>query len=226
MSIHHHLDDASLMRYASGDLDPAFCVIVASHLAMCETCRNAVRMAEALGGDCLEHGPQADVSADAFARISHLLDAEAENRPTATAAVMERPKEVSTQVNAEVPLPLQGLIGDSIDALDWQWLAPGVHRHRIEMAGTSSSLFMLKIGPGRKMPEHGHGGVEMTLVLRGSYSDTFGRFGRGDIADLDEHVEHQPFVDSAEACVCVVATEEPTQFKGVMSRLLQPLVGI
>lgn len=222
MSIHHHLDDASLMRYASGDLDPAFSVIVAAHLAMCGLCRNAVRLAEAVGGDCLEQAPQAEVSEDAFARLSQTIDAEAGREPERPVAIQE-PVE---QLQSDVPLPLQALIGGSLDDIRWQWIVPGVQRHRIELAGSGSSLFMLKIGPGRKMPEHGHGGTEMTLILRGSYRDVIGRFGPGDIADLDEHVEHQPTVDSRDPCICLVATEQPTQFKGLVSRLMQPLVGI
>ncbi|MCP4315625.1 MAG: transcriptional regulator [Hyphomicrobiales bacterium] len=222
MSIHHHLDDASLMRYASGDLDPAFCVIVASHLAMCGQCRNAVRLAEAVGGDCLGQTPQATVSDDAFARLSQMIDAEAGRQPEKPVAVQDP----AGQLQSNVPLPLQHLIGGSLDDLNWRWIVPGVHRHRIELASTDSSLFMLRIGPGRKMPEHGHGGTEMTLVLSGSYKDAIGRFGPGDITDLDEHIEHQPSVDSQDPCICLVATEEPTQFKGLVSRLMQPLVGI
>ncbi|MEX3007185.1 ChrR family anti-sigma-E factor [Hoeflea sp. TYP-13] len=222
MSIHHHLDDASLMRYASGDLDPAFCVIVASHLAMCEGCRKAVRLAEAVGGDCLDRTEEASLSADSFARLSQMIDAEAGRQTPAPAAA----KASAADIRSDVPLPLQSLIGNSLDDVNWQWVVPGVQRHRIELAGTGSSLFMLKIGPGRKMPEHGHGGTEMTLVLSGSYRDAIGRFGPGDIADLDEHVEHQPAVDSDDPCICLVATEEPTRFKGFVSRLMQPLVGI
>ena len=222
MRVHHHLDDASLMRYASGDLDPAFCMVVASHLAMCDECREAVRLAEAVGGDCLHQAPDAVVSDGALARITQMIDADAAQD---RAPVLEMPK-AAANAASDVPLPLQSLVGGSLDDVDWQWVVPGVQRHRIELAGTDSSLFLLKINPGRKMPEHGHGGTEMTLVLRGSYSDSFGRFGPGDIADLDEHVEHQPAVDSDEPCICLVATEEPTQFKGFVSRLMQPLVGI
>jgi len=64
------------------------------------------------------------------------------------------------------------------------------------------------------------------LILSGSYTDVFGTFRRGDIADLDEHVEHQPIVDGDLPCICLVATEAPTRFKGFFSRLLQPLTGI
>lgn len=222
MSIHHHLDDATIMRYASGDLDPAFCIVVASHLAMCETCREAVRLAEAVGGEYLEHGAYAAVSDGAFDRLTRMLDTEETREPVLAEAVQQ----AASVEQSDVPLPLQNLIGKSLDEVNWQWVVPGVQRCKIELTSTESSLFMLKINPGRKMPEHGHGGTEMTLILQGSYSDSMGRFGPGDIADLDEHVEHQPAVDSAEPCICLVATEEPTQFKGIVSRLMQPLVGI
>ena len=46
------------------------------------------------------------------------------------------------------------------------------------------------------------------------------------VADLDAEVEHQPVVDSEQACICLVATEHPARFKGWISRLLQPLVGM
>ena len=222
MRVHHHLDDASLMRYASGDLDPAFCMVVASHLAMCDESREAVRLAEAVGGACLHQVPDAEVSDGALARITQMIDADmAQEKPPAPEAKM-----IAANGASDVPLPLQDLVGGSLDDVDWQWVVPGVQRHKIELAGTDSSLFLLKINPGRKMPEHGHGGTEMTLVLRGSYSDSLGKFGPGDIADLDEHIEHQPVVDSDEPCICLVATEEPTQFKGFVSRLMQPLVKI
>lgn len=222
MSIHHHLDDASLVRYASGDLDAAFAIVVASHLSMCADCREAVHLAEAMGGNCLAETPAADLSQGAFMRLSQRIDAELEKDQ-----VQPVEQKVSGFVlTADVPLPLSYLIGDSLDDLAWRYVVPGVQRYRIDMAETQSSLYLLKIGSGRTMPEHGHGGTEMTLILRGSYSDAIGKFDRGDIADLDEHVEHQPVVDSSEPCVCLVATEEPTRFKGLVGRLMQPLVGI
>lgn len=222
MSIHHHLDAATLMRYASGDLDTAFTIVVASHLAMCDTCRASVRLAEAMGGHCLDDAPAPMLSDGAFARLSHAIDAGvARDMPAA-------PVGHDTQVRraSDVPLPLRQHVGDTLDDVNWRMIVPGVHRHRIELADTNSSLYMLKIGEGRKMPEHGHGGPEMTLVMRGSYTDVLGHYGAGDVADLDEHVEHQPVVNSSEPCICLVATEEPTQFKGIVSRLMQPFVGI
>ncbi|GKX34135.1 MAG: anti-sigma-E factor ChrR [Rhizobiaceae bacterium MnEN-MB40S] len=214
MTVHHHLDDASIMRYASGDFDEAFAVVVASHLAMCPEGREAVRAAESLGGAVLEASEGTPLSAGAFDRLSRMLDVEPEAPP---------PPE---PVSGDVPLPLSRLIGDNLHDVPWRTIVPGMQRHRIDIASTTSSLYMLKVAPGKKMPEHGHGGAEMTLILEGSYSDVFGRFAAGDIADLDEHVEHEPIVDSDVDCICLIASEHPTRFKGLISRILQPFIGI
>jgi putative transcriptional regulator len=76
------------------------------------------------------------------------------------------------------------------------------------------------------VPEHGHGGAELTLVLTGSYSDATGRYHRGDVADLDEDVEHQPVVDPDGPCICLIASETKAKFRGMLARLLQPIIGV
>jgi putative transcriptional regulator len=218
MSVQHHLDSATLLRYASGDLDEAFSVIVASHLAMCAECRHAARMAEEVGGRMLETGETAALSAGAVERLLARLDENAEP--------IRHPDAVAPE-SSDVPAPLRRLIGGGLDRVAWKTVAPGVRKHDIALGpGAASALYMLHIAPGKAVPEHGHGGAEMTLILSGAYRDELGLFGPGDIADLDEDVEHQPKVEPGEACICLVATEAPTRFKSFFSRLLQPLIGI
>jgi putative transcriptional regulator len=217
MNVCHHLDDATLLRYASGGLDEAFSTVVASHIAMCGKCRLAARRAEAIGGYLLEDGEPEALSTGAFDRVMERLD-------SASAPAAEP---VTPEPAGDVPLPLRRFVGHSLDAVSWKTVAPGVRKHAIALpSGSASSLYMLSIAPGKAVPEHGHGGDEMTLILSGAYQDALGRFGPGDVADLDEHVEHQPKVEHGEPCICLVATEAPTRFKGLFSRLLQPLVGI
>lgn len=218
MSVQHHLDSATLLRYASGDFDEAFSVIVASHLAVCAECRQAARMAEEVGGRLLETGETAELSAGAIDRLLARLDENAEP--------IRRPEPASAEAS-DVPAPLRRFLGDRLQGIDWKTVAPGIRKHDIALGpGAEGSLYMLHIAPGKAVPEHGHGGAEMTLILSGAYRDALGRFGPGDIADLDEDVEHQPRVEPGEPCICLVATEAPTRFKGFFSRLLQPLVGI
>ncbi len=216
MTVSHHLDNSTLLRFASGDLDDAFSVVVASHLAMCEECIHALTIAEDIGGELMEIEAPASLSSDALDRVMAGIDM----NPSQIEYQAVRPTP-----DADVPVPLRRHIGDRLDKVAWTTVAPGIRRHRIQLE-TSSSLYLLHIGPGKMVPEHGHSGAEMTLILSGAYQDALGRFGPGDIADLDEHVEHQPKVEPEAPCICLVATEAQTRFKGIFSRLLQPLVGI
>ncbi|MGB3022328.1 MAG: ChrR family anti-sigma-E factor [Methyloceanibacter sp.] len=216
MKIAHHPDRATLMSYAAGSLDEAFATVVATHLASCAECRSRLRETEEIGGNLLEAIDAVPLDAAAFERAMRRL-----NEPVEQTLVEPEQRKPS------LSRPLARLVGGGLDDVAWKTVAPGVAMHRLPTSKAArGSLRLLKIAPGKKIPEHGHGGTEITLVLTGSYRDAFGRFGPGDVADLDENVEHQPMVDSSEPCICLVATEAPTRFKSVFGRLFQPLVGI
>ena len=85
---------------------------------------------------------------------------------------------------------------------------------------------LIKAAPGAVVPDHGHAGAELTLVLRGALIDATGRYGPGDVADLDEEVEHTPAADATAGCICAVANERPSRFHGLLARLLQPWHGL
>ena len=217
MKIDHHLDPATLVAHAAGTLDEAFDVVAASHLAWCPDCREAARQVSLLGGEMLGSLEGTDVSEQCRSRTLSMLD---------TATLHRFPK--SPPSRGEVPEPLGRLLGGKLLAdLAWKRKAPGLALFDLPLAQASSSkLFLMRIAPGIAMPEHGHGGEEITLILSGAYNDKFGRYARGDVADLDENIEHQPVVETGAPCICLVATEAPTRFKSWPARLLQPLIGI
>lgn len=212
----HHLDHSTVLAYAAGTLDEAFTIVVASHLALCPTCRKAVHDAEALGGELLSQIGDSAVSSDCRAKTLSALDQATIHRFPAVA-----PK-------SELPVPLARLLNaTSFDGIAWKTKAPGVAMFDIKLPSyAKGQLKLLRIGAGRAMPEHGHGGEEITLVLQGAYRDHMGRFARGDVADLDEDIEHKPVVEQDGDCICLVATEAPTRFKSLAARLMQPFVGI
>lgn len=212
----HHLDDSTLLAYAAGTLDEAFTVVAASHVAVCPACRAAVRAAESLGGALLEQADEAPVSADCRARTMASLE-----RTLFTGRRAPLPR-------TELPLPLaRRLSVTRFSDLPWKKKAPGVAMLDVKLSGgANSQLRLMRISAGRAMPEHGHGGEEITLVLQGAYTDHMGRFAEGDVADLDEAIEHRPVVEQSRDCICLVATERPTRFKSLAARLIQPFVGI
>lgn len=216
MKPNHHLDDSTLLAYAAGTLDEAFSVVAAAHVAVCPACRDAVRAAEALGGELLETVGSSLVSDDCRSRTFAALEQAGLYRlPVAG----PRPA---------FPRPLAQLLPvASLSDLAWKKKAPGVAVFDVKLpTSAKGQLKLLRIGAGRAMPEHGHGGEEITMVLKGAYVDHMGRFAEGDVADLDEDIEHRPVVEMDGDCICLVATERPTRFKSFTARLMQPFVGI
>ena len=213
----HHLDYSTLMAHAAGTLDEAFAVVAAAHMSACPVCREALREAEAVGGTLLEQMPKQNVSDACRTRTLAALE-----------GIVPEPRRSASAPAPAIPAPLARLIGTSdFSGIVWKSKAPGVSMFDIKLpAGARGQLKLLRIGAGRAMPEHGHGGEEITLVLKGAYRDHIGRFAAGDVADLDEDVEHKPVVENDQDCICLVATERPTRFKTLAARLMQPFVGI
>ncbi|MGI9382772.1 MAG: ChrR family anti-sigma-E factor [Methyloligellaceae bacterium] len=224
MIIQHHPDEATLMSYAAGTLSEALSVVVASHLELCPHCRARARELEALGAVLLDDVAPEDMSDASLAVFWQKLDALDDK---VLRIHPERAAKEMTGTASGLSGPLAKLLGRPLAEVRWKRLAPGIRYHRLPLSDPSrGDLRLLKIAPGRTLPEHGHGGSEITLILSGSYHDRFGRFGPGDVADLDAEVEHQPIVDPEQECICLVASEHPARFKGLLSRLLQPLVGM
>ena len=227
MTINHHLDNATLLAYSAGALDESMSVVVASHLAWCPQCHRASRCGDHLGGALIDDISEEPMSDGALARIMDCLDTASDTTSDVAVLADHRKPRRPDPALGELPPPLARRLGIPISEIKWRRAGPGVHTHALPLSSSASGkLCLMRIAKGRTMPEHGHGGVEMTLVLSGSYVDKFGTFATGDVADLDIDVEHQPIVDSHEDCICLVAQEAPARFKGIIGRLLQPFIGI
>ncbi len=225
MKIKHHPDDATILAYAAGTLDEGFAVLVSCHLETCPHCRQSLKTAEMIGGAALESTEEAAIADGSFGRLLERISAS--EAAASTQAPVRQSRVRRSEDWQKLPRALEDYMGGTIDNIDWKRVGPGVWQKPISLSGTAStSMRLLRIAPGRSVPEHGHGGQEMTLIISGAYQDEIGYFGPGDVADLDEHVEHQPRVVSDEDCICLAVTEAPTRFKGFVSRLLQPLFGI
>ncbi|MEL7303888.1 MAG: ChrR family anti-sigma-E factor, partial [Pseudomonadota bacterium] len=177
--IAHHPDHATLMSYAAGALPESLSAVVSMHVAMCPKCRSEVRRMEQLGAALLSAMEKQQVEPVAAAALQIPAGAEA-----ASAA-------------HESDDPVERLTGSKLDDINWKRLGFGVWHHPIPLSGDASGdLRLIKVQKGQAMPEHGHGGSELTLVLDGSYTDEVGTFAAGDVADLDDTIEHRPIADS------------------------------
>lgn len=219
MTIKHHPDLSMLMSCAAGSQPEAMAAVMASHLAVCTACQREVARMERIGAALFDKIEPAPVMGDAPLVAMRAGEACPDAGPQRGFAV--------NAAGSEVPPPLVPLLGTSLDDIPWRRIAPGIWHHPIELSkGAKGDLRLLKVAPGKAMPEHGHDGEELTLLLRGSYRDETGEYRAGDVADLDEEIEHQPVADPETGCICLVATNGKVRFKGLFARMVQPFTGL
>ncbi len=214
-TIMRHPDPATLMNYAAGCLAEPLAAVTAAHISMCGECH-----AELAGMELL---------------CAALLS-KAELVPIGAAMQVPcRPADVSScevarsliDAGNKLPAPIAAAFQLSFETIRWKRLGPGIWHHRLPLSpGVGGDLRLLKIGPGRVMPDHGHGGSELTLVLDGAYNDETGSYRRGDMQDVDETVEHTPVADKVTGCICLIASERPARFKSLVGKLMQPWTGM
>jgi putative transcriptional regulator len=214
----HHPDDSTLMSFAAGSLPEPLALIISAHCSVCPACAAEVKMMERIGAVMF-----ADLEPQALAKATPVIALQGVEATVVTSA----PSKPVSSLASDVPLPLRHLIGDTLDDVQWQRLGLGVwHAPVLQHKSGRGDVRLLRVEPGRAMPEHGHGGSELTMILRGAYQDEIGRFGPGDVADLDVDVEHRPVADAQTGCICIIASEKQAVFKGFFARLIQPLTGI
>lgn len=222
MSIEHHLDSATIMAFAAGTLSPGVALVASCHVDVCPLCREEVIKAQAIGGALLDSQPKANMSEDALSLALARLDDE-ETVTQAPVQQLAEAKDVDFGTDL-MPKSLRPYIDAPLDELKWRTIVPGVKVYDLPVSGRDSTR-LLRISPGVPIMHHSHKGVELTMVLRGSFSDEIGRFKHGDIADLDEQTTHQPVTDTHVDCICLVATDAPLKFSSFVGRLVQPLLG-
>ncbi len=221
MTANHHPLDATLLAYATGQLSEGLSLVVATHLAWCAGCWESVDTVEAVGGVLLSQALPAECNEALLAQTLSAL----KGRPAVAPTPAPKPTESCILAELQLPQPLRGYV-ERLGPRRWGRLGPGVEQiSLVRQTGARGTVRLLRIRPGIQLPRHGHGGSELALVLAGAYRDEIGRFARGDLADLDQEITHQPRADEREGCVCLIATEGRLRFERRLLRLLQPVLG-
>ena len=115
--------------------------------------------------------------------------------------------------------------GKELGSVKWKNIGRGV-KQSILKTDSDASARLLYIPAGTAMPNHSHNGLEMTLVLKGSFHDEKDLFKRGDIEIGDQDLHHNPTASNDGPCICLVASDASLRFKSIIPRLLQPFFKI
>jgi putative transcriptional regulator len=220
--IRSHPQPDTLMSYASGTLPAAISGVIACHISMCGDCQSHMRLLEMVAGLMLDGMPPPQ-SDDLFE--SRALK-QAMERSTAAFAPEPAHQRYPDNDDDFLPGPLANYLGMSGDQIPWQRLPKGIRQYWVTVPEDGGHLRILRIPPGAMLLEHTHGGMEATMILRGTYSDYTGDYKRGDVSEMGEGMEHMPTTVSSEGeCICIVGSETRPRYSRWYARLLQPLIG-
>lgn len=211
-TIRHHITEDLLMGYATGSLPQAFDFVVASHVSLSDDARARLETLEAVGGAVLCDMDGADIADDSLAKTLAKIGAMG-------------PVMAHESACGVLPAPLQRVVGGDIDKVHWKSIGRGA-KQCVLHSDDDASARLIYIPAGQAMPKHSHRGTEMTLVLQGAFRDEDGHYARGDMEIADEQVDHSPVAEPGEACICLVATDAPLKFDGIIPRIAQRFMNI
>jgi putative transcriptional regulator len=208
-SIKHHLTTPLLMGYAAGTLPEAFSLVVATHVSLCDECRAALAAFDAVGGETmLAAAPVVMADSALAATLAKIAMGD---------AVTEVPHRTGPY-----PAPMAAYM---THPPKWRKIGGGV-KQIVLHTGARATVRLLKIPAGSAVPDHGHKGTELTLVLQGAFADQTDRFGVGDLEIANEDMRHTPIAESGPDCICLAATDAPLAFHGLLPRIAGRIMGI
>ncbi|MEM9794950.1 MAG: ChrR family anti-sigma-E factor [Pseudomonadota bacterium] len=218
MTITHSIDDSYLMGFAAGLLPEPFDLLVATAVSLDDEARARLAGFEAMGGALMMESEVAPLRDDTFDAVM--------GRIMGTPPDDMIHSDIKTpRMDPTFPQPLREVVGGDLDEVRWRSAGMGVKQAILRM-GESGSVRLLKIPAGKAMPDHGHKGTEITLVLRGAFHDGADRYGRGDVEVADPDVHHTPVAEAGEDCICLVVTDAPLEFQGLLPKIAQRFLQI
>lgn len=202
------------MGYSAGTLPEAFNLLIATHISMCDDCRAALAEYDAVGGEVLMGTGMAEMDEDSYEATLKLI--------------MSGPAQVPSPVPANdgiFPSPLKDYVKGDLDAVKWRKIGGGVSQMVLKTS-KDATVRLLKIPAGTAVPDHGHRGTELTLVLQGAFRDEVDRFAAGDVEVANEDMIHTPVAEPGMDCICLAATDAPLRFQHLVPRIAQRFMNI
>jgi putative transcriptional regulator len=209
-----HPDSEWLEQFAAGSLGVGQALCVSVHLAQCPACRRDVDAMQTLGGALMTSLGTADVPASLLDDVLAAIDRQPVQPPSAPAQAAA----------SDVPAPLRKLIPDGFDGLTWSRLLPSMQLAVLDVGDPRCQVSLQRVRAGGRIARHDHRGTELTLVLRGGFSDDRGVYEPGDFLVREQRQRHQPIVHQNEECICLAVLDAPVRFTGPLMRWVNPFL--
>jgi putative transcriptional regulator len=208
------------MHYAAGTLPPYESMLMAAYLAVSIEAQRKLAAFEAEAGRMMEEVEPVQVTHACLNNILAVIE------PAGAAAAPHPASAAARAADADCTLPLfmQKLLNAHCpqQSTTWEEIAPGVGRIDIRLCRSEPRqrhLRLMRFAPGTDAPAHRHQGLELTLVLDGTYYDGRQNYRRGDLVIMADHSDHNPHAGDA-GCVCLILSDAPVRFHNPVLRLL------
>jgi len=223
-----HPSDNLLVEYASGTLDWGLSIMVSAHLSTCAECRHKVRNLNCVGGAMISSSPSSSVDDQSFAKVmerirAHSTMVKEQLKPQALDTVISDTTLSESKAVEGIPPVLQKLLPQN-KRLTWKRVSSSLHESQLQTGQNKYKLCFHKIKRGGKVVEHDHRGVEVTLVLKGSFSDEKATYIPGDFLVRQPGEVHRPIATQNKDCLCISLTDAPVKITGLLGKLINPFL--
>jgi putative transcriptional regulator len=212
--IKHHPSADFLTEYAAGTLPVAQAACVSAHLGYCSQCRHTTEQLQTVGAALMADLEPVAVSERVLDNVLARLD---EPAPLTYAAQKDGKL-------AAIPSLLQRIINGDFSKLAWKRVTKSLSVSYLSTGDAGFEFALYRIAAGGRIPEHDHGGSEMTLVLKGGFADESGEYHPGDFVFREAHDVHAPSAIDGEECICLAVLDAPLQFTGWQYRWMNPFL--
>lgn len=226
-----HPDAKFLTDFAAGNLPLSEAICVAAHLEFCSKCRSHVQQLSDLGAQLMGHlEPQMAAADEAdFDKLMQRIDAgdtgvQGGTGSQTAPAPAAMPARVSSANPLGLPRVVQKLAQGGLQSLKWAQFGKSLRIAPIRIDERSRDTAIYDIKAGGRMPEHEHRGEEITVLLKGSFSDAEGKYVKGDFVVRNLGERHQPTATLDTDCICLVSVEHPVRPSSIWYRLMEPFV--
>lgn len=212
----HHPETSMLLEFSAGTLETAASICVSAHLHFCAHCRDSLLRLDQVGSKLMEDSQAEPVDEALFAsvmeRIDRLEDGASESDKYSQ--VGDYPPSVNKLIEADDNPPL------------WRRLSGSVDVASLKTGQKKFEVALHRICAGGKTPKHDHGGLEYTVVLKGSFSDERSVYSEGDFILRKPGDTHQPMGAQNGECICLSAQSAPIKLSSPLGFIMNNLLRI
>ena len=196
----HHPQKNIIEMYSVGELSTHIAVMISAHLEVCEECHASYR--KILKDDSIHFSSAVSTLSNkdldsAFDTVMDKL-----NRDNLDSKVSTKLEDISINVSGQlihVPRSMNFLKDRQIP-----WKEFGKNNAIAPLVTSpKGNFYLIYIGPGESVPQHGHTGVEYSYVVAGSYDDGISIFSTGDFSLSTQKITHSPKATSEDGCLVV-----------------------